>query len=231
MFSVQHTPGCVWVYPNACICELFMCTQTQINQAKDEFPASTKTPKLMLSLSDCSQARCTAPACSWIQKYLQSLHLKNMLWAIYTKPIKHNHALKTSSSTKCIFCSIPAAWIWSVYPTTHTIPRKEHNPEGQPSYKSQASDPFPGIWTGTLPCRSRAQTGCTAVPTQPTKKSSLCMTGTTTNHCLNSSQHNFKFYLNSRPASLPYINSTLYDATISPLLREHLYFRITHQCV
>lgn len=108
-----------------------------------------------------------------------------------------------------------------------------HNPhhEGQLSYKSRASDPFPGIRTGTLPCRSVAQTGCTAVPTSPTKKSFLCMTGTITNHCINSSQRNFKFCLNSRTASLPYINFTLYDATVSPILRKHQYFRTLNQCV
>lgn len=102
---------------------------------------------------------------------------------------------------------------------------------GHPSYKSRASDPFPGTWTGTLQCRSEAQTGCTAVPTQPTKKNFLYMTGTTTNHCINPSQYNFKFYLNSHTASLSYINFTVYDATISPILREHQYFRTVNQCV
>lgn len=144
---------------------------------------------------------------------------------------KYNHALKTSLSTKCIFCSLPAACIWSVHPTAPTIPQKEHNPEGQPSSKSWSSDPFPGIWTGTLPCRSVPQTGCTAIPTQPTEKSFLCTTGSTTNHCTNSSQRNFKFYLNSRTASLPNITFTVYNATVSSILREHQYFRTLSQCV
>lgn len=114
---------------------------------------------------------------------------------------------------------------------SHNIPQKEDKPEGQPSNKSRASDSFPGIWTGTLPCRSVAQTGYTAVPTQPTEKSFLYMTGSTTNHCINSSQRNFKFYLNSRTASLPYITFTVYDATVSSILREHQYFRTLSKCV
>lgn len=111
-----------------CVCiqthisELFMCTQTQINQAKDQFPASTKTPKLMRSLSECSEAQCTAPACSWIQEYLQSCIAKKCYEQFTQNQLnKHNHALETSSSTKCIFCSLPAACISSVCLTTHTL--------------------------------------------------------------------------------------------------------------
>lgn len=114
VFCSIHTRMCVCV----CVCiqthisELFMCTQTQINQAKDQFPASTKTPKLMRSLSECSEAQCTAPACSWIQEYLQSCIAKKCYEQFTQNQLnKHNHALETSSSTKCIFCSFPAACI------------------------------------------------------------------------------------------------------------------------
>lgn len=188
----------------------------------------------MLSLSDCSQARCTAPTCSWIQKYLQSLHLKNMLWAICTKSIKQTQS-----------CS-PNEFIYKTHflltPSSAHLKCVSHNPHHlvkrtQPWRTANPTNPEPLTHSqgygqaGTLPCRSGAQAGCTTVPTQPTKKSSLCVTGTTTNPCKSSSQPNFKFCLNSRTASLPYINFTLYDASIFPILREHQYFRTLNQCV
>lgn len=40
-----------------------------------------------------------------------------------------------------------------------------------------------------------------------------------------------KFYLNSRTASLPNITFTVYNATVSSILREHQYFRTLSQCV
>lgn len=143
MFSVQHTPGCVCVYPNACICELFMCTQTQINQAKDLFPASTKTPKLMLSLSDCSRAQCAAPACSCIKSTHRACILKTCYQQFTQNQLnKHNHALETGSSTKHAFSAHSQQRACEVCIPTHSIPQTAHNPEGQPPYKSRASDPF-----------------------------------------------------------------------------------------
>lgn len=138
---------------------------------------------------------------------LKLVHLQNM------------HFLLTPSSVhvKCVFHN-------PLHPTERTQPWRTA------TLQIPSLWPIPGIWTGTLPCRSAAQTGCTAVPTQPTKKIFLCMTGTTINHCINSSQGNFKFYLNSWTASLPYINFTLYYA-ISPILRDHQYFRTVNQYV
>lgn len=81
-----------------------MCAQTQINQAKDLFPASTKTPKLMLSLSDCSQAQCAAPACSCIKSTHRACVLKTCYEQFTQNQLnQHNHALETGSSTKHAF--------------------------------------------------------------------------------------------------------------------------------